>query len=428
MALEGDLVEMFARIGSQPVHPVRGFASSVRRARIRQAVVAVTAVGAIVAVTVGAYLVRDVIGGNEVVGRPTPVVTNAPGPSQDELVVVDSHPTRARVLDVVPRGSTFTVPGGLRVGYNPSVVLEQGDVTNKRVFLAAHHGSRFADVLSSVDLRSGNTHRIATLAGIPRRDEGILPVQSVPTIVASSDGARLYIPRTGIRGGGLRRPFDIATFDLSSGAILPQSVLLGRGAGGCGSRDLMPLPDPHQLLVLCAYERQVFKLDIADDGSATPIRLDLPEESMWGALSPDASTLYAVSASLKIYVVDVDSMTLTDTLQVRNGDGTAGFNSVAISPSGDILYIGVGHTTSSLGLLGNPKDILAIDVATGDVLARIAMSEPARGLVVDSSGRRLYATGAERGDVLVVDTVAGRQIGTYHVGGEPTQILATTRR
>lgn len=115
------------------------------------------------------------------------------------------------------------------------------------------------------------------------------------------------------------------------------------------------------------------------------------------AVSPDGRRLFVTnSADSSVSVIDAESFLLLDIIA-----GTP--EPFAIAAGGnDRVYVGTGSTTEDA--------ILVIDHAVGTVTGNYSSAAGVNALVVDPTGRRVYAsrTGASGANVAVLDVATGR--------------------
>jgi YVTN family beta-propeller protein len=198
------------------------------------------------------------------------------------------------------------------------------------------------------------------------------------------------------------------------------------------------------------------------------------------AISPDGKTIYVATPSLaRVFVLDLGSRTVTDTLLVTDPDGPDYFalgtpTAFTVRPDGGALFIAYGGETS-LGV-SNPHpggfyvmdlvtktaghvdikgffghgpsdavvsldgrtayvvadDVFVLDTTVPAIRTTISItdiaSDSARGAALTPDGSRLYVTVSESGDTaaLVIDTNARQIIGTLKPFGVGPSGIAIT--
>ena len=191
----------------------------------------------------------------------------------------------------------------------------------------------------------------------------------------------------------------------------------------------------------------------------------------------DIAEPYSVAAADRVYVTSAadaeDSVVAVDPdfgVALAAKDITVPARGLAVSPAGDVIFVarcgdagadiaaievesGVTRAIALTGAAGAAVDtirvnedgsalfaalttaagsaLVVIDLRTGRIAHRIAISGSIGDIAVHRDGRRVVVTGwdAEHGGTLsVVDTVTGRMVSTVAVGGPATQVVLSGTR
>ena len=304
--------------------------------------------------------------------------------------------------------------------------------------------------------RSGD---LSVIDGNSRQVIATLPLGKRPRgLKVSPDGKLLYVALSGspIAGPGVDE------------SKLPPA---DKGADGIGVVDLATLQlvrvlrgvsDPEQL----AVNADGNKLYIASEDTGRAIVLDAADgkelanlpvggEPEGVTLSPDGRFVYVSSEEdHQIAVIDTSSDKVVATFEVGErprfteftDDGTLAFVSsendgvitVAdakthkvlrqIKLGGGLLTRPVGMTLSHDGKLlytvtGRGKNLLAIEVATGNVVGSVEVGPRPWGVAISPDGATLFTANGNSNDVSVVDAVSLKVTGRIPVGDSPWGLI-----
>jgi YVTN family beta-propeller protein len=215
-----------------------------------------------------------------------------------------------------------------------------------------------------------------------------LPPSRIST--AAANGPKAYV--------GLFKENAVAVLDTTSGAVLSKIAV------PAGPHGLAATPDGRKVYVASDGENSVSAIDTATDTVASTIEVGSAPHGV--AVTPDGRLLLVgVWGDNQLAVVD----TATD--QVARRSQIAAPHNIAIAADGTYAYVG--------SQAADAPELVRIDVATGETLARLPIDGAPRGLSISPDGAWLYLTRAGADDVLVVNTASDQEIARIAIGPSP---------
>ena len=210
-------------------------------------------------------------------------------------------------------------------------------------------------------------------------------------ITASVDGARLYIAH-------------------DTGTLIEHDLYRDKNTAritvGRSAKAIQPSPDGKSLSIV--VDDGVVLIDMATLRVTKTIRIDDPNVER-ATFSPDGRWIYAnAKEGDSIRVIDVVSGSLSSSIKVGRGATSIGF-----LPDGSRAYAVVGD------------EIVAIDVARREVVARAKSPGGLGDAVVHPDGKRVFVSAVNAGSVLVFDSASNRFIASVKVGDGPSDMALT---
>jgi YVTN family beta-propeller protein len=210
----------------------------------------------------------------------------------------------------------------------------------------------------------------------------------------------------------------ITEIDVADGAVR-RKIHTGIAPGPV-SPPLLVSPDGRILYI--AEESRIRSYDIAAGRFDQGIRADWPQAML---VSRDGMTLWYASADNTVVAVDPATGAVIASIRVKS-DPVA----LAMTPDGRTLYVALPGS----GNRGNPGEIIPVDVATGAVRPGIRTRDP-EAMAMAPDGRTLYVLATPQGTngdgpttpgwvtpITLTSHSAGRPI---HVGYAPASIVIT---
>jgi len=266
---------------------------------------------------------------------------------------------------------------------------------------------RRTSTVSVVDLEAGRE------AGRIRVGRGCIAVAVHPS------GTQAYAANVGSR--------LVSILDIPAGREVAQ-VPAGRGP-----RALAVSPSGDRLYVANIGSRTVSVLDLATRAAVASVEAGNGPCAL--ALSPSGDRLYVANfKDGSVTIVDPDRLAATTTVTVGSGPG-----GLALSPSGDRLYIANRWSqTISVMDTGDGTIVGTVCVTTSSQrpppvsFTTTTLQPEPYGVAVSRDGAHLLVALWEPGTVALIDTVRGRIIDEYDLGGGlhslgPTEIVADPR-
>jgi len=206
-----------------------------------------------------------------------------------------------------------------------------------------------------------------------------IPVGLSPAaVVISGDGTRAYVIN---RGSNSLSVIDTATHDVATVVLgdTPSSV----AAGKVGS------------LVYVLGETGLFSVIDASTISAPSVVRTTTVGTQGGriAVSPNGKHVYGASGGLFDFDTEINTLVSRDALSLAGpGSFYAAVSGVAITPDGKRAFVSL--VTYNYGQFGFNVDgqIAVVDLATGDVSARIPLFSQPGAVVFTTDGSRAYVT------------------------------------
>jgi WD40 repeat protein len=142
--------------------------------------------------------------------------------------------------------------------------------------------------------------------------------------------------------------------------------------------------------------------DSAGAGRTVPPR---PLDFAGGAQAPDG-TIYLITTARCIRTIDPVEMTVRKVFPETLPVGwLVPYDLVALSPSGDRLFLGVGPASDVLG-----HEVWVVDVGTQSRISTIQLAEPASSLTTSPDGRVLYTVRRDSNDLAALDAGSGQRL------------------
>jgi YVTN family beta-propeller protein len=195
--------------------------------------------------------------------------------------------------------------------------------------------------------------------------------------------------------------------------------VLSKIAVPAGPHGLATTPDGRKVYVASDGAHTVSAIDTATDTVASTIEVGSAPHGV--AVTPDGRLLLVgVWGDNQVAVVD----TATD--QVVRRSQVAAPHNIAIAADGTYAYVG--------SQAADAPELVRIDVATGETLARLPLDGAPRGLSINPDGAWLYLTRAGADDVMVVNTASDQEVARIarssvrRVEAGPSPLLLARRR
>jgi DNA-binding beta-propeller fold protein YncE len=217
-----------------------------------------------------------------------------------------------------------------------------------------------------------------------RQTAGIAGLATPHHLAFSADGGRLYVGNLGAD--------RITEIDVAAGTVARQIELAPAGAGLGGVANLTILPDGRRALAVFGSGSELALVDLARGTAAGRVKVgELP----WHAFVTMDGSRILVPHRGEDAVALLDGTTLREIARVPVG--------------ADVADVAFGWFESVAFVLSRgARTATAIDLATGTVLAEIALpGAPEAGLTTDA-GSRLYVALGDVGGVAVIDTRSRR--------------------
>jgi hypothetical protein len=179
-------------------------------------------------------------------------------------------------------------------------------------------------------------------------------------------------------------PFWLQIVDTRTGSMLPTTIPLPN-IGECGAPTLASPPVGIAIYVSC-YDNHILAINTRTQQIEPLIR----DEVNGAILSPNQREMYAVNATLDMFVLDSVQRTVIRKVTMRpNSPFSSSHDLVALS--GDSTRLIAGQTIEGIPGTDTACDIRVFDTSAGDVIGRFRYERPLHSFVVDMTGTRLYA-------------------------------------
>lgn len=279
-----------------------------------------------------------------------------------------------------------------RLGGTPPTIVAETDVDP--VIAATSDGSQVfvlsgldeGSALSAIDAASGTT---LTTVAVPGRWRGTLPAY-FDVLTVSADDRWVFI--LGFFSAGAERDgYFFHVYDVARGALLPDVVPLPGCAGG------LLLPGPADLEIMCPHSGTILSTSIDADGSPDIITsVDVSLAGLAGAsrLPGGQGTIVLTREG---NIVRVGQAGVERLFSVDEGIAPV-FDSVEVSPSGELIAVARG-TTSGSGIISE-VELYSLD---GERVASHRLEQPAWSMTVDRTGSRLLLPVMTAEEVVVLN-------------------------
>jgi hypothetical protein len=360
-------------------------------------------------------------------------VENWAKPAFGWLYVLDPDPgagaTGGRVWLVDPE--TARVMGSIRTGDHPDFALSPD---GSRLYVASSTGpdsSELAviDTAQGVVLKSGQVGGRATTDGLP----------PFSTMAVSGDGLALRIlidaPKSPDADALL-----LATFDTRVGEFLPGIVHLGN----CGPGRFISYPAADHFDVLCPRTNRVRLIRVdADSRELQNVDIVLPWERRLGAAeaieAPGADEMAIIRGDGGVYKMNMATQQFADTranpalpnrilpaawpTSADGGKVYLGYNRDYDRYSDNRFYLDYGRPPNVRPDNAMAYEFRVFDTSTWRKIGTIKTKMPFWSAVTGNDGKVLYAMAPQKHSILVIDTLKGRQVRVFKVGGAPALAL-----
>jgi WD40 repeat protein len=356
-----------------------------------------------------------------------------PGPYTDRFYVVDpkNYSMTSQVLALSRK--TGEVVRSYPAGYDPALALSPDGRTlyiasaDPDVRVPGQNVEGLKDTLAVVDSETGAIRQTVEL----RSRVLHAALASTSTMTMSTDGRLLYYAQVG-NGSEGERSFSVGTFDTVREVMLPQSAEIDQ----CGDSDLFAL-EGRELAVLCSATNDLRVVELADDGSAASVEVveieNVPDDRTdsngnfldlgalaGGAVSPDASTFYAVSQNGKIFVIDLGSGEITSSHQLDLPKARViDYGRVALLSSGAQLAMGSGRFDD---YEYDSDEIVVVDTSKWSQQAPILTTRDFWSIETGPGGSQLWALGKESSTIQIVDPSQDDEIRVVKGIGESPEL------
>jgi hypothetical protein len=360
-------------------------------------------------------------------------VVNWAKPEPGWLYVLDPKPNAedqgGRVWLVDPE--TAKVMGSIRTGENPDFALSPD---GSRLYVASVTNGDLSE-LAVIDTSRGIVLQRGTIDG--RAVPDALPPFS--TMAVSGDGLALRILIDAPTSPDADS-FLLATYDTQVGGFLPRSVHLGN----CGPGRFISYPTADQFDFLCPRTNRVRRISVdADSREVQNLAIVLPWERRIGAAeaieAPGTQDIAIVRGDGAVYKMNVATQGFADTLAHPDQPGRVLPAAWPSSPDGARLYLGYskdydrspdnrfytdyGRPPNLRPDTATAGEFRVLDTDSWRKIGTIKTSMPFWSAVTANDGKSLYAMAPQKHSILVIDTVAMRQIRILKVGGTPALAL-----
>jgi hypothetical protein len=265
----------------------------------------------------------------------------------------------------------------------------------------------------------------------------------------SKDGRWLYQYRSSDTRD--QSVYYIATFDTERNAFLPERAVVPL----CEVGDLIPLPEPLRVGLMCSRTQDLRLIEIAPNGSLlrkTPPRVVVTDGETQGQypsvgfVSADGQRLVVLNGDGRFTKVDSGLRVLEKGAVDQHSRGIAtdgpvrvpgGVRPAATDPrdwlagkrirqqpamlstGGTRAYVGVGRLVGSQGGGAWLDEIVIADAATLARVSTIAPRLPFWSFLVDRGDSRLFAVATRHAEILVLDVTSGAELASIPVGRTP---------
>lgn len=127
------------------------------------------------------------------------------------------------------------------------------------------------------------------------------------------------------------------------------------------------------------------------------------------AVSPAGASVYVVTASDEVWVIETQGNTVTTTIT-----GPQGTSDIVVTPDGSVLYVA-----------GTVGEVWAISTATNQVVATVSGFGNPTGLAMTPDGQFVYVVNASANEVSVLATASNTVVATVPVGSLPWDAKVT---
>jgi DNA-binding beta-propeller fold protein YncE len=342
-------------------------------------------------------------------GPATPPPTN-PATTVNQTLYVMNQDSGAVALQV--SGGSSQVLHRYRLGAQSDMALSPD---GRRLYAAAFVWvSRTKSVSRFLVYDTGTGHLLTQL---PLPDWAQYTGFLTDEIAVSPDGGRVYVLVYSQGKGGKR--FNIATFDVKTGSMLPRVAPLA----GCKT-PVSILPEAgDQLIVVCDAQDQVRFLDVSGSGGlagqeeltvppgpssvrdTNGVLIGIPIVAQ-ALLTSDGSTLYLVIQDGLIYQISVaqEAVERTIPLHLPGGDVIA-IGKAMLSADDREMVLGLSSSYPG-GDVARADTLMVMDAATWRTLATIG-TRPFTGFVTSTDGTQAFTINYGDPDVEGVELVVG---------------------
>lgn len=311
----------------------------VRRARSPQATFALLSVSAIVVVAAAVLVLwMDRVPRSDVAA---PATVGA-----ERLFILDMAPggkaSEGAVLEVRAGSAEAAPVRRYPLGSDPDAVLSpDGD----RLYGVAHVW--LSNIKTDDRLRVFDTSNGELLNEAPVPDwQGTHGFHITNKVAVARDGGHVYV-LVGFPNSAPGRPQSLATYDVTSGIMLPEVASLG----GCGAGPIILPLSGSTVVVVCPQTNEVRFLAIAGSGAVEGseiLKLSVESDAFvsGAALAPSAETVYVVGLNGLVLEIDTASRRVVSETPLSLPDGyVVATPLVKISPNGGSLFVGLSRTS-----------------------------------------------------------------------------------
>jgi YVTN family beta-propeller protein len=263
--------------------------------------------------------------------------------------------------------------------------------------LIVNLGQAAADVVSMAYVTNPSADSVAVVDTQTNTVVARIPVRDSPGAIAvNSAGTRAYV--TNFSSG------TVSVIDTASDAVVAEIPVGGLGSGPAS---VAVNPAGSRAYVSSAFFAGVSVIDTATNTVVANVGT-----GSFGRVILDPSGARAYAASLlsqMVSVIDTATNTVVKTMPVGNGVG--GIAGLAVSPTGNRLYLSMG-----------PNSVVVLDTGTNAVVATIAVGTSPGGLVLNPSGTHAYVANSLSTTVSVIDTATNTVVATIDLGSLPLDL------
>lgn len=291
---------------------------------------------------------------------------------------------RVTAIDVATWHERYRVEGGDEATLSPD---------GARLYVAgAHPGATNSDEVRAIETKTGQELWRTTIqhrAGYPGQSN----------LVVSPDGHWLYVrsyDTTRGSGNAVTVPFWLQIIDTTNGSIQPITIALPN-IGECSAPTLASPPVGYVIYLSC-YNNRI----LAINTHTQQIEPLLSDEVNGTILSPNVHEMYAVNATLDVFVLDSLQRTILSKITMRP---TPPFSSShgLVALSGDGKRLVAGQTIEGIPGTDTACDIRVFDRTTGAEIGHFRYGKPLHTFVVDRLGTTLYAVVGGVSDMTIVE-------------------------